>query len=127
MKTQKQIAIFILLVFTLPVIYQPLHRLQHATMVPVHESCNKDHGQHHCIKYQTSSNSPSGWYASKDENPSCLLCEVKFTANQMPSIYQPGKIFNDLSEHLNIFVKEPPVYSFVSCKSARAPPIPWLS
>lgn len=120
LKSQKQISFILLLVFTFPVVYQQVHLLHHHALSNTHVCCE----HHHCSQISVEPVSTKGlFYSNKSDNETCVICDYKFTINQMPIAFDFGNTFNYFGELSFTFNNANFICSFTYSKPSRAPPV----
>ena len=123
LKIQKQISFILLLVFTIPIVFQSMHMLQHRAHADCHAHCGKSHAKlHH--KEDNADNTKGFSLVLKAADESCPICDYKFTVKQILVDFQVGNPFNYFGELSLTFTEANLIYSFVFGKSSRAPPLP---
>lgn len=122
MMRKKQIAALLLLVFTFPVIYQPLHVLQHRVIMDIHSGHVDSRKEHGTLSFKPG-DPATAYVSSETGKKDCPVCDYKFTVNQLPAIYRLATSFIHCVEIKFCFINVYPERSEFSTISPRAPPV----
>lgn len=109
-KGSKHIAISFLLMFIVPIIYQPIHIIQHHS----HKKCDGNHSA-----YQTKNDSRNSGLKKINH---CYICEFEFTVTDLPNKEVP--IFSEICFSELIIASEQNSFNSISIHLVcpRAPP-----
>lgn len=122
MHIKKHTALFFLLVFTVPVIYQTVHILQHHANHDIHHACENHHEEQ-----EKTSNIPEDtntlYFISTSNEKQCVICEYTFTINQIPVIYQLAASTSHSIEIKSNYKNVNHSWFELSAISPRAPPL----
>lgn len=118
---KKQIAVLLILVFTLPVLYQPLHILRHH-VDPDSYSFHRNHLEEHEVLTSAQGDEAPVSVSAESDKKHCPICDYKVTFNQIPSEFRFAASFRHCVEIKFCFINEFHEESVYSTVSPRGPP-----